>query len=439
MMPVHNSSHATCVVGLQWGDEAKGKIVDLLTDQHDFVVRFNGGANAGHTVVSGEKVFKFSLLPTGVLRPHVRSVIANGVVVYPPRFLEEVESLRKAGISVGDNLLLSDHAHVIFPYHMEEERLNEQGTSSAIGTTGRGIGPCYQDKVGRLFAVRVGELLVPDHLRARLRQIAARKNAVLRALSTTAKTFDADVLTEEYVGYGGQLQPFITDTVRLLHEGLNQGKRILFEAAQGTLLDVDHGSYPYVTSSNSSVAGVWSGSGVPARRIGRIVGVVKAYGTRVGQGPFPTELNDGKDGIGERIRRAGKEYGTVTGRPRRCGWFDAVAARYTAALNGADELAIMLLDVLAELDELRICTAYELDGQRIEHFPTDAFLLERCKPVYETWAGFRGQLGTPKRETDLPAAARRYVDRVAELLGLPVSIISVGPDREQTIFCESTI
>jgi adenylosuccinate synthase len=435
-MPAQHSPRSTCVVGLQWGDEAKGKIVDLLTDKHDFVVRFNGGANAGHTVVSEGKTFKFSLLPTGVLRPHVRSVIGNGVVVFPPRFLEEVESLRKAGIAVSDNLLLSDHAHVIFPYHMEEERLNEQGTSAAIGTTGRGIGPCYQDKVGRLFAVRVGELLHPAHLRQRLRQIMERKNAVLRALSTSARTFDAESLAEEYLGYGSQLQPFIADTVRLLHTGLNEGKRILFEAAQGSLLDVDHGSYPYVTSSNSSVAGVWSGSGVPARRVGRIMGVVKAYGTRVGQGPFPTELNDGKDGIGERIRRAGKEYGTVTGRPRRCGWFDAVAARYTAALNGADELAIMLLDVLAELDELRICTAYELDGQHIDHFPTDAFLLERCKPVYETWPGYRGQLGTPKRLADLPSAARRYVDRIAELLALPVSIISVGPDRQQTIFCQ---
>jgi len=430
------SASCTCVVGLQWGDEAKGKIVDLLTDQHDFVVRYNGGANAGHTVVSGDKVFKFSLLPTGVLRPHVRSVIANGVVVYPPRFLEEVESLRKAGVLVGENLLLSDHAHVIFPYHLEEERLNEQGAESAIGTTGRGIGPCYQDKVGRLFAVRVGELLHANHLRPRLKQIVARKNSVLRALSPSAKTIDAAALAKEYLEYGRKLQPFVADTRRIMHDGLRAGQRILFEAAQGSLLDVDHGSYPYVTSSNSSVAGAWSGSGVPARQIGRIVGVVKAYGTRVGQGPFPTELNDGKDGIGEQIRRTGKEYGTVTGRPRRCGWFDAVAARYTAELNGADELAIMLLDVLAELDELRICTAYELDGQRIDYFPTDAFLLERCKPVYETLPGFSGQLGEPKKLGDLPAAARQYVDRIAELLGIPVSIISVGPDRTQTIFCE---
>jgi adenylosuccinate synthase len=436
-MPAHQAQNCTCVVGLQWGDEAKGKIVDLLTDQHDFVVRFNGGANAGHTVVTGDKVFKFSLLPTGVLRPDKRSVIANGVVVYPPRFLEEVESLRKADVKVGDNLLLSDHAHVIFPYHMEEERLNESGSESAIGTTGRGIGPCYQDKVGRMFAVRVGELLHPDHLRARLRQIISRKNPVLRALSPAAKLFDPDTLADEYIEYGGRLQPHIADTCRVLHDGLRTGKRILFEAAQGSLLDVDHGSYPYVTSSNSSVAGVWSGSGIPARRIGRIIGVVKAYGTRVGQGPFPTELNDGKNGIGERIRSIGKEYGTVTGRPRRCGWFDAVAARYTAALNGTDELAIMLLDVLADLDELRICTAYDLDGSRTDDFPTDAFILERCKPIYETLPGFRGLIGRSTKLADLPAAARRYIGRIGELLDLPVSIVSVGPDRAQTIFCDS--
>jgi adenylosuccinate synthase len=436
-MPINDAQHCTCVVGLQWGDEAKGKIVDLLTDRHDFVVRYNGGANAGHTVVSDNKVFKFSLLPTGVLRPNIRSVIANGVVVYPPRFLEEVESLRKADVLVGDNLLLSDHAHVIFPYHTEEERLNESGAESAIGTTGRGIGPCYQDKVGRLFAVRIGELLHPEHLRARLRQIVSRKNTVLRALSSSAKQFEADKLAEEYLGYARQMQPHIADTRRVLHDGLRDGKRLLFEAAQGSLLDVDHGSYPYVTSSNSSVAGVWSGSGIPARRIDRIVGVVKAYGTRVGQGPFPTELNDGEDGIGERIRRVGREYGTVTGRPRRCGWFDAVAARYTAMLNGADELAIMLLDVLSDLDELRICTAYELDGKRIDYFPSDSFVLQRCKPIYETHPGFSGPISKATKMSDLPAPARRYLNRIAELLELPVSIVSVGPDRMQTILCES--
>jgi adenylosuccinate synthase len=423
----------TCVVGLQWGDEAKGKIVDLLTEQHDLVVRYNGGANAGHTVVSQGQTYKLSLLPTGVLKPHVRSVIANGLVLYPPRFLEEVENLRAAGVPVGDNLAVSDHAHVIFPYHMEEERLSEQGSGQTIGTTGRGIGPCYQDKVGRVHAVRVGELLRPEHLRGRLETIVPRKNRVLRALSPEARTFDAAALCEEYAGYGVRMRPFITDTGRLLRQALGAGQRLLFEAAQGSLLDVDHGTYPFVTSSNSSPAGVWSGSGVPARNLTRVVGVIKAYTTRVGRGPFPTELSDG---TGERIRRTGREYGTVTGRPRRCGWFDAVATRYTAALAGADELAVMLLDVLSELDELSICTAYELDGERTEQFPSDAYLLERCRPVYETLPGWRADLGRTRRLADLPAAARRYVDRLGELLGLPVSVISVGPDREQTIFCE---
>jgi adenylosuccinate synthase len=422
----------TCVVGLQWGDEAKGKIVDLLTDRHDFVVRYNGGANAGHTIVREGQTFKFSLLPTGLLRPHVHSVIANGVVVYPPRFLEEVDNLRQAGVPVGNNLSVSDHAHVIFPYHMEEERLNEQASEGAIGTTGRGIGPCYQDKVGRTCGIRVGELLYPDHLRERLEAVVARKNLLLRALSPNARQFDANAVCAEYLNHAERMRPFITDTFRLLHDAQKQGKNVLFEAAQGSLLDVDHGTYPYVTSSNSSVAGVWSGSGVPARRLTKIVGVIKAYTTRVGRGPFPTELNDG---IGEQIRKTGREYGTVTGRPRRCGWFDAVATRYTTALAGADELAVMLLDVLSELDELRICTAYELDGKRIEHFPSDSFLLERCKPVYETLPGWRKDVSNLRQQSELPANARKYVDRISELLGVPVGIISVGPDREQTILC----
>src|SRR5947209_1167916 len=372
----------TCVVGLQWGDEAKGKIVDLLTDQHDIVVRYNGGANAGHTVVSQGRTFKLSLLPTGVLQPRLRSVIANGVVVYPPRFLEEVENLRQAGITIGDNLIVSDHAHVIFPYHMEEERLNEHGSGKEIGTTGRGIGPCYQDKVGRVRAVRVGELLQPEHLRERLHAIVRNKNHLLRALASEAKKFDADQLCDEYLGYGQRMRSYVKDTTHLLHTAIREGKRILFEGAQGSLLDVDHGTYPYVTSSNSSPAGIWSGSGVPARYLKRVIGVIKAYTTRVGGGPFPTELNDGPDGTGELIRRTGREYGTVTGRPRRCGWFDAVSVRYTAALAGADELAVMLLDVLSQPKELALCTAYAVDGERLSHFTSDAYVLERCRPVY---------------------------------------------------------
>jgi adenylosuccinate synthase len=426
----------TCVVGLQWGDEAKGKIVDLLTDQHDWVVRFNGGANAGHTVVANGRTYKLSLLPTGVLRPRVRSVIGNGVVVYPPRFLEESGQLRAAGVNIGNNLYLSDHAHVIFPFHMEEERLFEGDAGAAIGTTGRGIGPCYQDKVGRRDAIRIGELLHADHFRTRLGPIVDRKNRMLRALAPDARQFDAQVLASEYLSIADQLRPHVTDTTKLLLDAVKAGQSVLFEAAQGSLLDVDHGTYPYVTSSSSTPAGVWSGSGVPTRTLHRVVGVVKAYATRVGRGPFPTELNDGPDGIGERIRRTGREYGTVTGRPRRCGWFDAVAARYTAAVTGTDELAVMLLDVLSDLDEIKIATAYELDSARIDRFPADAFRLEGCRPVCETLPGWRKDISDVRSLGDLPPNARRYVDRLSELLALPVSFVSVGPDREQTILVD---
>jgi adenylosuccinate synthase len=425
----------TCVVGLQWGDEAKGKIVDLLAEGHDFVVRYNGGNNAGHTVVWGDRTFKLSLLPTGVLKPRLTSVIGNGVVVHPPQFIKEVDQLAAGGIAVGRNLAVSDHAHVIFPYHIAEETATEAGASN-IGTTGRGIGPCYQDKVGRTGGIRVGELLRPDHLRDRLRTIVPRKNRVIRALAGdggAVKQFDPDQICDEYLGYAERLRPFVADTAYLLHDGLKAGKKILFEAAQGSLLDVDHGTYPYVTSSHSLPSGVWSGSGVPARHLSRIIGVVKAYTTRVGRGPFPTELADGPDGIGERIRRIGREYGTVTGRPRRVGWFDAMAARYTAMLAGANEITVMLLDVLSGLDELKVCVAYEQDGERRTTFPGDSYQLERCQPVYETLPGWKDDLTAARRAHDLPAAARRYVDRIGELVGLPVSVASVGPDREQTI------
>lgn len=426
----------TCVVGLQWGDEAKGKIVDLLAEEHDFVVRYNGGNNAGHTVVWGDRTFKLSLLPTGVLKPKVTSVIGNGVVVYPPQLLKEVGQLAAAGIEVGPNLAVSDRAHVIFPYHIAEEAATEQGGGSTIGTTGRGIGPCYQDKFGRTGAIRVGELLHAGHLRERLRAIVPRKNSIIWAMTgegVTARQFDADQICDEYLGYAEKIKPLVRDTAYLLHDGLKAGKRILFEAAQGSLLDVDHGSYPYVTSSHSLPSGIWSGSGVPARQLKRIIGVVKAYTTRVGRGPFPTELDDGPTGIGERIRRIGREYGTVTGRPRRVGWFDAVATQYTAMLSGADEVTVMLADVLSGLSELKICVAYEIDGERRTRFPAESFTLERAKPIYETFSGWSEDLTGARKAADLPAAARRYVDRIGELLDLPVSIVSVGPDREQTI------
>jgi len=429
----------TCVVGLQWGDEAKGKIVDLIGDEFDYVVRYNGGANAGHTVVTNGRTFKLSLLPTGVIRPNVTSVIANGVVIYPPRLLEEIDQLASVGLDVTRSLFVSDHAHVIFPYHMEEERLAESETDGKIGTTGRGIGPCYQDKVGRRFGIRLGELLRPDHLRERLSRIVPFKNRLLAAVGNghadSFRRFDAGSLAEEYLKYAERIAPHLTDTARLLQEAAKAGKRILFEAAQGSLLDVDHGTYPYVTSSNSLPSGIWSGSGLPAKHVTRIIGVVKAYTTRVGRGPFPTELDDGPDGIGERIRRTGREYGTVTGRPRRCGWFDSVAVRYTAALSGADEITLMLLDVLTGLPEVRICVAYDLDGQHTTHFPSDAYQLEHCKPVYESLPGWTEDITAAQKLTDLPSAARRYIDRIAELVGLPVSVVSVGPDRTQTIRC----
>jgi adenylosuccinate synthase len=426
-----------CVVGLQWGDEAKGKIVDLLGDNFDIVVRYNGGANAGHTVVVNGRSFKLSLLPTGVIRPGVTSVIGNGVVVYPPRFIEEVEGLAKGGIDLSGSLFISDHAHVIFPYHMEEERLLEAGVEGKIGTTGRGIGPCYQDKVGRRFGIRVGELLNAEHLRERLRFVVPFKNRLMTAFANghadALKPFEPEAIASEYLGFAERLRPHVRDTSLFLHEALAAGKRLIFEAAQGSLLDVDHGTYPYVTSSSSLPSGIWGGSGVPAKFVQRIIGVVKAYTTRVGEGPFPTELNDGPTGLGERIRRKGNEFGTVTGRPRRVGWFDAVAVRYTAALSGADEITVMLLDVLSGLPELKLCTAYELDGERRTHFPSDAYQLERCKPVYESIPGWSEEITGAKKLADLPTGARRYIDRVSELVGLKVSVVSVGPDREQTI------
>ena len=421
----------TCVVGLQWGDEAKGKIVDLLGDEFDFVVRYNGGANAGHTVVANGKTFKLSLLPTGVIRPNVRSVIGNGVVVYPPKFLSEVESLAAGGIDLTGKLVLSDHAHVIFPYHMEEERLAEADADAKIGTTGRGIGPCYQDKVGRRHAIRIGELLHAKHLTDRLRQIVPFKNRFLQAFG--GKSFDVHALADEYLGYAERLRPHVADTTRVLQDGIAAGKDILFEAAQGSLLDVDHGTFPYVTSSSSLPSGIWTGTGIPSRNLTRIIGVIKAYTSRVGRGPFPTELDDGPDGIGERIRRIGREFGTVTGRPRRTGWLDSVALRYTASLAGADEVTVMLLDVLSGLKEVKINRAYTLRGEQITHFPSDAYELDQCEPEYETLPGWSEDITGCRKPGDLPAAARRYVDRIQELVGLPVSIVSVGPDRAQTI------
>ena len=423
---------STSVIGLQWGDEAKGKIVDLLTSQHDDVIRYLGGNNAGHTVIFDGETYKLSLLPAGILHDSVVSVIATGVVIHPKAFLDELGSLvSRRGAVPPERLMISDRAHVVFPYHMAQEVAFEKARGGeAIGTTMRGIGLCYRDKAGRTHAIRMGDLVRPNVLRKRLSEIVPQKNAAIQAIDPDFQPLDVDAIFEEYSGYAEQLGPFVTDTTAFLHKALANNKRLLFEGAQGCLLDIDHGSFPYVTSSNSSGCGIHSGSGVSERVISKMIGVVKAYTTRVGGGPFPTELHDE---IGQHIRDVGHEYGTVTGRPRRCGWFDAVAAGYGARISGIDVLAVMLVDVLDGLDELSICEAYEIDGKRTTDFPSHIDDLAKVKPVYRTLPGWKQDITGVRRRADLPENALRYVETIAELIGYPVEVISVGPDREQTI------
>jgi len=427
---------ATCVIGLQWGDEAKGKLVDLLTLQHDIVVRYQGGANAGHTVVAGDQTYKLSLIPSGILNPAVQSVIAGGVVINPPSCLAEIDGLVERGIQVTKNLMISDRAHVIFPWHMAEDRALDSSVSSGenIGTTQRGIGPCYRDKVGRAHAIRLGDLY-REGIEQRIERIVEAKNRTLASMSDNFEPLNAATIAEEYLGYAERLKPFVADTTSYLLDAAEGDKRILFEGAQGALLDIDHGTFPYVTSSNSSGVGVSSGSGVPGRYITKVLGVIKAYSTRVGGGPFPTEQDND---TGQHLRDRGNEYGTVTRRPRRCGWFDAVAVRYTARLSGVDSLAVMLLDVLAALPEIQICTAYEIDGQRVTDFPSHVDDLRRAKPIYETLPGWQQEITGVRSIEDLPANARKYLDRISELVGRPVDVVSVGPDREQTMFSKTS-
>jgi adenylosuccinate synthase len=432
----------TAIIGLQWGDEAKGKIVDLLTEQHEIVVRYQGGANAGHTVVTNGKKFKLSLIPSGIFRPHVQCVIAGGVVLSPPSLLQEINTLLAQGIKIGHNLMISNRAHVIFPWHGIADRLfNNIGNNEPIGTTLRGIGPCYEDKVGRSLAIRVGDLYEPD-FKAKVEHITNVKNQLFSGLlsnhcgNTTEvpvpdTELNSDVIYKDYAGYAEQLRPYIADTTNYLLNAVDADKRILFEGAQGSLLDIDHGTFPYVTSSNSSGTGIFSGSGVPPYFLKKIVGIAKAYTTRVGGGPCPTEQDND---IGKQIRDRGNEYGTVTKRPRRCGWFDAVAVRYSARLSGVNTLAMMLLDVLSGFDSLQICTAYEINGQRIEYFPSQINDLRKAIPIYETLPGWKDEITAVTKYEDLPVNAKLYIKRIAELIGKPIEIVSVGPDRLQTIF-----
>lgn len=427
---------AACVIGLQWGDEAKGKLVDLLAPEHDSVVRYQGGANAGHTVVCGDQVYKLHHVPSGILHAGVRNYITPGVVIEPTTLLNELEGLQKRGIDPRKNLMISERAHLVMPWHLLEDqllnRLTVQGEN--IGTTLRGIGPCYRDKVGRNFAMRATDLLQAE-LPARITSIVEAKKSLLRGMGgeDLLDKLNADAIIVEAQRWAEQLGALIGDTTNELLDQLDAGKRLLMEGAQGSLLDLDHGTYPFVTSSNASGVGICSGSGVPSRWIRRVIGVAKAYSTRVGGGPFPTELHCE---TGEKIRKIGREYGTTTGRPRRCGWFDSVAVRYTARLSGVDSLSLMMMDVLSHFDTIQVCVAYELDGKRLERFPCDAGVLRRVKPVFETLPGWKVDVTGARTMSDLPDLAHRYLARISELVGVPVRIVSVGPDRQQTIFTD---
>ena len=421
-----------CVIGLQWGDEAKGKLVDILTEGKDLVVRYQGGANAGHTVVIGDDVYKLHHIPSGILNEGVLNLITAGVVINPPTIIEEIESLKARGIDVAARMKISGRAHVVMPWHVLEDKMWNRLVSGEdnIGTTLRGIGPCYADKVGRSFAIRIGDML-QDDFADRVRKIVEVKKRVLTAAGNEdSSSLDAEAIIAEYTKFAEALRPLVTDTNRILLDAIDEDKEILFEGAQGSLLDIDHGTFPFVTSSNSSGLGISTGSGVPGNWLTNVVGVMKTYATRVGGGPFPTEQDNEQ---GQHIRDEGNEYGTTTGRPRRCGWFDAVAARYTARLGGVTSIAITMLDVLSKLPEIQVCVAYELDGQRIDYFPAHVNDLRRLKPIYETLPGWQQDVTGARSLDDLPVAAIEYVKSIESLVGRRVEFISVGPDRAQTI------
>ena len=437
---MQHAPHTTAVVGLQWGDEGKGKIVDVLTAGHDVIVRYNGGANAGHTVVVGDQRYALHLIPSGILYPDKSCVIGNGVVVDPEKLIQEMEGLEARGIKVGTNLVISDRAHVVMPYHKEQDAALEEYLSGvtagergnlSIGTTRRGIGPAYADKIHRSTAIRMGDLLDADYLASRLQVICRLRTEELKALGVQAPPLDPAALTARYAALGERLRPHIKDTVYHLHDCQRAGRSLLFEGANACLLDIDHGTYPYVTSSNCSTAGIHSGTGIPGRSLQRVIGIMKAYSTRVGAGPFPTEL---LDQTGSTIRERGREYGTTTGRPRRCGWLDLVAVRYSAMVCGATEIACTLFDVLTGFDELRICTHYRLaDGTVTDRFIPDAKRLEGATPVYSTFKGWTEQVSDLPDRAALPQAARDYLDAVEQHVGVPVSMVSVGPERTQTL------
>jgi adenylosuccinate synthase len=417
------------IAGAQWGDEGKGKVVDLLTPRVQVVARYNGGHNAGHTVIVGRRKFVLHLVPSGILHPGILCVIGNGVVVDPEAFEKELQDLGSAGVEVGGNLLLSDRAHLILPHHRALEALSEeQRGGRKIGTTLRGIGPAYEDKAGRR-GVTAGDLLRPSALPEKLAEARRHYEQVLRGASRTPEV-DWGRLVADLAAFGERQRARIVDVSLALHRQMAQGYSVLFEGAQATLLDLDHGTYPFVTCSAAAAGGAAPGTGVPPSRIDGVLGVAKAYCTRVGTGPFPTEE---KGPEADAIRERGGEYGATTGRPRRCGWFDAVAVRYAVRVNGFDTLAITKLDVLDELETIPVCTGYRFEGRVLAELPADTSVLEACEPVYERLAGWKASTSGVRDWAALPEGARRYVERLEELIGAEIGLVSTGPDREQTV------
>lgn len=420
-----------CVVGLQWGDEGKGKIVDYLAEKAEVVTRYCGGANAGHSVVIDGVKHSTHLLPVGIFRKHTLNLIGNGVVLDPEKLFEEIQVNTDKGFAITpETLKVSYKTHVVMPWHKLEDAARENAAgASGIGTTKRGIGPTYADKMHRTTAIRVGDLLHEQSLKEKIERIVADKNKVFAAMYDE-KPLDAAAIFAQYRDFGQRIAPYVDDTGYLLIQAWKAGKKILFEGAHAALLDVDHGTYPYVTSSSCSTLGLFSGTGAPPQCVKQYIGIMKAYSTRVGGGPFPTEQDNT---IGNYIRDRGNEYGTTTRRPRRCGWFDAVAVKYSVDLCGATTIAVMLLDVLSGLDEVKICTGYKVEGKLLPYFRTDVETLQNAEPVYESLPGWQANLSDCKTFDQLPAEAKAYVKRLEELVGVPISMVSVGPDRTATL------
>jgi len=426
------SAQNITIIGLQWGDEGKGKIVDLLASSCRYVVRYCGGANAGHTVTVSGQQYPLHLVPSGILHEGVRNIVANGVAFDPAIALEEIDTLRERGITINaENLSISSSANVVMPYHKLADRLSEQSLGTGkIGTTALGIGPCYSDKAARTLAIRVADLLAPETLKEKIARIVEIKSKTFRSVFGYDEPIDAEGIWREYCDYGKRLAEMIVDTGAILRRAWQRGERICFEGGQGSMLDIDHGTFPYVTSSSVSACGVPAGAGVPPKAVGHVIGVIKAYTSRVGAGPFPTEQDNQ---IGQYLRERGKEYGTTTGRPRRCGWFDAVAVKYAADLSGVDELALMLLDVLSGLETIKICTQYRFDDDKIVQHHSIPLLMSSAKCVYEQLPGWDERIEDVRSFSDLPTNARAYVQRIEEFIGKPIGLIGVGPERGQII------